>query len=190
MSFNIIASIIVFDGDTINITSRKESIYDKVYTSGMVESTNSYKYGFYEFVIEISEGKGLFPAIWLLPEAGDSLPELDIFEMVGNKPYRFYGVIHFEDNGMPDTSYFSHNVPIKYQYTVSLEWHANSLTWFIDNEEIFTTTQGVPQEFMYIIINQAVGGNWSGNPDDNTIFPSQFKIISSRVEPIFKKARY
>lgn len=180
---------VVIKEDTIEIISKKETKEDKMYTSGLVESTNVYKYGHFEFDIKISEGKGLFPAIWFLPIKGGHLPEIDLFEMIGSEPYIFYGVIHFKDNGQQDSDYFAYKVPIKDQYTVSLEWKKESLTWYIDNKEVYTTTKGVPQEYMYIIINQAIGGDWPGNPDSNTVFPNRFKILSTRIHSVYKKGR-
>lgn len=177
------------NGTTIEITSKKETKEDKMFTSGLVESTSAYKYGYFEFTIMISEGKGIFPAIWFLPNEGGPLPEIDLFEMIGNKPNIFYGVIHFLENDVQDFDYFSYEVPKKDKYSVALEWQADALTWYIDHQEIYTTTKGVPQEFMYILINQAVGGDWPGNPDENTIFPNQFKVISKRIEPVFYKGR-
>jgi len=160
-----------------------------MYTSGLVESTRAYKYGHFEFAIKTSEGKGIFPAIWFLPNDGGELPEIDVFEMIGNKPYTFYGVIHFMKDDVQDSDYFSHKVEKKEQYRVSLEWNAHSLTWYIDGQEIYTTTQGVPQEYMYIIINQAIGGDWPGYPDEETVFPNQFIILSSNIASVFEKGR-
>ena len=180
---------VVIGENKIDIISRKEVMGDKNYSSGQVESNYLYKYGTYKFIIEIPEGGGLFPAIWLLPESGNPLPEIDIFEMIGSEPYEFYGVIHYEEEGIYKRDYFKHNVPKKNQYSISLDWHANSLSWSIDNEEIYSTTQGVPMEYMYIIINQAVGGNWPGNPNEDTLFPSYFKVIDANIDPIFKKSR-
>jgi len=159
-----------------------------LYTSGLVESTNVYKYGYFEFIIKVSKGQGIFPAIWFLPNDGYALPEIDLFEMVGNEPYIFYGVLHFEEDDIQNSYHFAYEVPIKEQYSVALEWTPEALTWYIDNKEIYTTTQHVPQEYMYIIINQAIGGNWPGNPDD-TIFPNQFKILSVNIDPVLKKGR-
>jgi len=179
----------VFNGDTIEIISKKEEREGKLYTSGLVESTHAYKYGYFKFNIEISEGKGIFPAIWFMPEDGDKLPEIDLFEMIGDEPYTFYGVLHFEEDSVQDSDYFAQEVPIKHQYSVALKWTEESLSWYIDGQEMYSTAQGVPQEYMYIIINQAIGGDWPGNPNSDTIFPSQFKILSSHLEPIFKKGR-
>jgi beta-glucanase (GH16 family) len=180
---------VTFDEDSIVIISKKEIIDDKIYTSGLVESTEAFKYGYFEFEIEISKGKGLFPAIWLLPISGGPLPEIDIFEMIGSEPNKFYGVVHFEENNMRGRDYFEHMVSEKEQYTVALKWDAEFLTWYIDEQQIYTTTKGVPHEYMYIIINQAVGGNWPGSPDDNTIFPNHFKILSTNINPTFREGR-
>lgn len=180
---------VVINGDIIEITSKKENKGSKMYTSGLVESTSAYKYGYFEFTIEVSKGKGIFPAIWLLPDDGNGLPEIDLFEMIGSEPNIFYGVIHFEEDGLQKRDYFAHKVPTKKEYSVSLEWKPQSLTWYIDNQEVYLTAKGVPQEYMYIIINQAIGGDWPGNPDDNTIFPNKFRILSTYIKPIFKKGR-
>lgn len=179
---------VVIKGNTIDITSRKENIDNKMYTSGLVESIDSYQYGYFEFTIEISEGKGIFPAIWFLPDNGNSLPEIDIFEMIGSEPYTFYGVIHFQNEGVQDSDEFEYQVYPKGQYIVALDWKPELLTWYIDNKEIYSTTKCVPQEHMYIIINQAIGGNWPGKPDD-TIFPTHFKILDAKIESVIKKGR-
>jgi beta-glucanase (GH16 family) len=179
----------VIEGNIIKIISKKEKRENKMYTSGLVESTYAYKYGYFEFTIVISEGKGIFPAIWFMPMDGDALPEIDLFEMIGSEPYNFYGVIHFEEEGVQDSDYFEQEVSIKDRYSVAIKWTEEAITWYIDGEEIYSTVKGVPQEYMYIIINQAIGGDWPGNPDDDTVFPSLFKILSARIEPISKKGR-
>lgn len=174
--------------NTIEILSKKESIDNKLYTSGLVESINAYKYGKFEFVISISEGKGLFPAIWLMNDSGLNLPEIDIFEMVGDKPDCFYGVIHYLEKGEKKHDFYKHKVEKKDTYKITLEWDSSTLTWFIDGIEVYKTSKGVPQEYMYIVINQAIGGNWPGNPDDS-IFPCEFKILSYDVSSVQMKER-
>lgn len=54
-----------FEGERIIILTKEEEMGDKNYTSGMIISRNPYLYGSFFFDIQISEGKGLFPAIWL-----------------------------------------------------------------------------------------------------------------------------
>lgn len=175
--------------ERIVITSKKETKEDNEYTSGLVESTNAYKYGFFEFTIQVDEGKGLFPAIWLLPINDEPLPEVDIFEMIGSEPQIFYGVVHYKENGGQYADYFEYEVSKKQQYSVALKWTQENLLWIIDEQEVYATSKGVPNEYMFLIINQAIGGNWPGNPDESTIFPNKFKILSYKIEPIFMKGR-
>ena len=43
---------------------------------------------------------------------------------------------------------------------------------------------------MYIIINQAVGGNWPGEPDNKTLFSSSFIVKVVKIAPVNEKRRY
>ena len=40
-------------------------------------------------------------------------------------------------------------------HTFTLSWTQNKLTWYIDNNQVFSTTTGIPQQDMYIIANLA-----------------------------------
>jgi beta-glucanase (GH16 family) len=166
----------------IIIVTKKETRKSKSYTSGKVTSKKAYMYGRFSFVIKVSEGRGIFPAIWLLPKEDKAYPEIDIFEMIGCHPLDFYGVIHYIESGEPAREYFRKEVEKKERYEVGLEWTPEKLSWYIDGQRVFETNKGVPNEPMYLIINQAVGGNWAGSPDINTVFPSFFEVVSYRIE--------
>jgi beta-glucanase (GH16 family) len=181
---------VTINDDEITIISKKEEKGSKSYTSGLVESTYAYLYGYFEFDIQISEGNGLFPAIWLMPADKSSLPEIDIFEMIGSAPEVFSGVMHYlDDNGVKQRSYFKKKVIKKDTYKVALSWNENELVWYIDGELVHKS-KFISNDYMYIIINQAVGGNWPGNPDDKTVFPSSFVVKASKIDPVNGKRRY
>lgn len=173
-----------FEGERIIICTKEEEKGDKNYTSGMVISKNTFLYGSFFFDIQISEGKGLFPAIWLLPDKDKPLPEIDIFELIGSEPANFYGVVHYGTRSRPKKEYFCQQVPVKDEYQVGLIWKQDLLEWYIDGELVFQTDKGVPDEPMNLIINQAVGGNWPGEPDDETQFPAEFIIKSMDIQPL------
>ncbi|HOV69501.1 MAG TPA: glycoside hydrolase family 16 protein, partial [Clostridia bacterium] len=166
----------------IIIVTKMETRKTKSYTSGMVTSKKAYLYGRFSFQIKVSEGRGIFPAIWLLPAEDKTFPEIDIFEMIGSYPQDFYGVIHYWESNSHKRKYFCKKVEKKEQYEVGLEWAPDKLSWYIDGELVFSTDKGVPNEPMYLIINQAVGGDWAGSPDINTVFPSVFEIVSYEIE--------
>lgn len=174
---------------SISIVSRKENKADKKYTSGLVESVKAYKYGFFEFEIRVSKGKGIFPAIWLMPEDGSSYPEIDIFEMIGSEPDIFYGVIHYEEEGKYKKNFFQEKVENKESYKVAIDWREDCITWYIDDEEKLKLYEGVPNDYMYLIVNQAIGGVWPGDPDIFTKFPSKFEILSYKIDAVYEKER-
>lgn len=176
---------VTLEDGRITIITKKEKKEDKNYTSGMVVSKYAYMYGYFSFRIKISEGKGLFPAIWLLPAEDKKLPEIDIFEMIGSHPTEFYGVLHYGSTARPKREYFCEKVPRKEYYEVGLKWTKDELSWYIDGRRVFRTNKGIPNEPMYIIINQAIGGNWPGNPDD-TRLPATFVVEPITLEPELK----
>jgi len=181
---------VLFLNDRIVITSKKEKKEDKNYTSGLVESNYGYLYGYYEFSIRLSYGKGIFPAIWFMPIEDISYPEIDVFEMIGSEPEIFYGVIHYVDkNNKKLRDYFTKRVEVKDSYKVALEWTKEEIVWYIDDTVVFRTGNGVPNQYMYIIINQAVGGNWPGEPNIETKFPSKFVIENIIIKPTNKLLR-
>jgi len=108
-------NVILKDG-SITIITKKEKKETKDYTSGMVKSKYGYLYGSFSFRIRVSGGKGLFPAIWLLPVEDKKLPEIDIFEMIGSEPLDFYGVIHYGSPEQPKREYFCRKVKKKEFY--------------------------------------------------------------------------
>lgn len=177
------------DSGRVVITTHKKSVGDKRYTSGMVESENAYLYGKFSFVISVSEGKGLFPAIWLMPAKNKSLPEIDIFEMIGNVPDEFYGVVHYMSGSTQSRDFFKTKVEKKDTYLIKFEWTRRWLRWFIDGKCMFETSKFVPDEPMYLIVNQAVGGQWPGPPDENTAFPATFILKSWTIEPEWSQPR-
>lgn len=171
------------DSRRVIITTNEELMGDKRYTSGMVESANAYLYGNFSFVINVSEGKGLFPAIWLLPAENKALPEIDIFEMIGSASDVFYGVVHYINGSVQTRDFFKTKVENKDTYLIELEWTKDRLRWFIDGECMLETSKFIPDEPMYLIVNQAVGGKWAGSPDETTVFPATFVIESWTIEP-------
>ena len=139
-----------------------------------MESNYAYLNGYFEFTINMNNGTGIFPAIWFMPADFSSYPEIDVFEMIGSEPTKFYGVIHYLNNdNIKSRNYFKETVELKDSYKVALQWNSDELIWYIDDKIVYRTSNGVPNQYMYIIINQAVGGNWPGKPNSDTMFPSQ-----------------
>lgn len=189
LQYYIKENVLLLDNKIV-ITSKREEKEDKNYTSGLVESNYGYLYGYFEFTIRLNYGKGIFPAIWFMPVKDLSYPEIDVFEMVGSEPEIFYGVIHYLDsNNKKSRDYFTKKVKVKDSYKIALEWSKEELIWYIDDKVVHRTNKGVPNQYMYLIINQAIGGNWPGEPNKETNFPAKFVIENITINPNNKMLR-
>jgi beta-glucanase (GH16 family) len=162
------------------------------YTSGMVTSGRYYAdprsatgfeatYGFFEIRAKIPAGQGLWPAFWMLPSSHDSLPEIDIMEVLGHAPTLLELHLHRRDkNGEKRSA--AKTVATKDLsngwHVYGVDWSPDRIVWYLDGQEVwrFSERETIPNEPMYLLINLAVGGSWPGNPDGTTRFPARFEI--------------
>ena len=175
---------IYINNNNLIIQGIKENYQGAEYTSGRINTNgkSSWKYGRFEIRAKIPKQKGIWPAIWLLSETifTDGWPkcgEIDIMEHINNEDI-IYGTIHSEEyNHMTETQ-IGGNVTIKDLdstfHTFGLEWNSESLVWFIDDKvyhrvdkkDYFKEEWPFDNPY-FLIINQAIGGFWPGDPDKN-----------------------
>ncbi|MEB1808208.1 MAG: glycoside hydrolase family 16 protein [Bacillaceae bacterium] len=164
----------------LQLIAKDDGVAPKKYSSGLVETKGKFDflYGKVEVKGRYPVGKGLFPAIWMLPSDGkDYLPEIDIFENVGHEPHLVYQVHHWREHGKLKTTYNkTENQNIEIDHIYGIEWEENEIRWYVNEELVFTSTTNIPDIPMHLIINLAIGGNWPGDPDSNTFFPAMFSI--------------
>lgn len=173
--------------DMLVLMSKNEPYKGRNYTSGAVHTQGKFDflYGKAEIRAKLPAGQGVFPAFWMMADNQDTwLPEIDILEMLGHKPNEIWMVTHWLDtnNTLKSTSstFVGPNFSEDF-HLFSVEWTPNSITWFIDDVERFTTREFVPDEHMYLYINTAIGGNWPGSPDHTSEFPVKYEIDYVRV---------
>lgn len=161
-------------------------IVDDHYVSGKVESQLAFRYGTFTFKINSINGNGLFPAIWLLPSNNESYPEVDIYELIGNNPNEFYGVLHYVEEKEKKRDFFTYDFSsnIPKEYVIKFEWSADYMIWYLNNEIIYVIESNVPNVPMYLIFNLAIGGTWPGNPDSKTVFPTTFNVEILEFNPL------
>ena len=166
----------------IRLTAKK---LDDIYISGKAETKIAFRYGEFKFKIKTMEGKGLFPAIWLLSKDGVPLPEIDIYEAIGNESERFYGVLHYKKDGkqIKQTRTYTFKGTVPEYMELTFKWTKDKMLWLVDGKEVFRIDKDVPQIPVYMIINLAVGGDWPGNPDSKTKFPSVFDVEILEFNP-------
>jgi beta-glucanase (GH16 family) len=161
------------------------------YVSGMISGLSpdrtlfSFKYGYVESRVKIPKGQGLWPALWMLPASRASLPEVDIFETVGEAPNVAALHTHWLKNGKnvgSGTNYQGPDFSAGW-HTFGLEWKPDSLTWYVDGVARLHVTdpKQIPREQMYLIANLAVGGTFTRRPNQSTPFPAALKIDYIKV---------
>ena len=171
----------------LTLVAKEESSHGRNFTSGAVQTKNTFNflYGKVEMKAKLPSGQGIFPAFWMMTNKENTwLPEIDILEMIGQKPDEIWMVLHgLDENNIKKTvsqSYMGENYSNTF-HTFGLEWTPTKLTWLIDDEIRFETTDYIPHEEMYVYINTAIGGNWPGSPDHTTQFPTLFEIDYVRI---------
>ncbi|MBP5444916.1 MAG: family 16 glycosylhydrolase [Acholeplasmatales bacterium] len=178
-----------------------------VYTSCKLRNQEAYafKYGRVEARAKVPAGKGLWPAIWMMPLDEDvygqwpKCGEIDIMEILGDATEKAYGTLHWgephaEKQGtvtLTDTTFADDF------HTFAIEWEPGEIRWFIDDVQYlkvndwFTAVDGeeekpYPAPFnqdFCIQINLAIGGKWPGNPEYNAKYmkKAEFEIDYVRV---------
>lgn len=183
------------------ITAQKEAFGGSEYTSSrlITQGKKSFRFGRIDIRAVLPEGRGLWPALWMLgtkinavgwPACG----EIDIMELVGHRPNRVLGTAHFGAN------FANHNFDGKStaldggakfsdEYHVfSLIWKEDKMEWYVDDVLYYefdnTTVGSQPYPFndnFFFIFNVAVGGNLPGSPDGTTNFPQRMIVDYVRV---------
>ena len=182
------------------------------YTSGKIKSQNKedFMYGKVVVSAKVPEGKGLWPAIWMMPTDESyygqwpKCGEIDIMEVLGSDVTTAYGTVHY---GAPHAEQQGTVVKTSPSFAddfhdYSVEWEPGEMRWYIDDElyltvnDWFTAVEGeeekpYPAPFnqtFFVQLNLAVGGTWPGNPDESTNFDNaEFLIDYVRV---YQKPEY
>lgn len=150
------------------------------YSSGLLTTENSFSqlYGLFEIRCRFPYGKGFWPAFWLLPY-DKWPPEIDILEHKGNEPNRIHFAQHFNDKNGNKSQYSRTIEGMNFTsdfHTFSLKWSVTELIWYVDGKEYFRSDKFIPHERMWIVVNLALGGGFSGYADHSTPSPAYFEI--------------
>ncbi len=182
------------------ITAIQEFYKDHKYTSArlVTKGKGDWLYGKIEVCAKLPKGRGLWPAIWMLPTDGayGSWPasgEIDIMENVGYMPDTILASSHTKTYNHKIGTQRSDTiiVPTCYEqfHVYQLEWEPGEYRVYVDGQHFFTfENEGTgPDEWPYdkrfhLILNLAVGGSWGGLKGvDPTIFPSTMEVDYVRV---------
>lgn len=188
------------EGGNLIIEARKETWEDAAYTSARLVTRNKgdWKYGRIEIRAKLPAGRGMWPAVWMLPTkwAYGGWPisgEIDIMENVGYWHDSVFSTIHTDAyNGMKGTQVsksFVLSDNDKAFHIYSMEWTSEEMRFMIDgavfhvfkNNHTGVAAWPFDQEF-HLLLNIAVGGRWGGKYGvDDSIFPQRMEVDYVRV---------
>lgn len=184
----------------LTITAIKENFEGAGFTSARLVSKNKgdWTYGRFEIRAKMPKGKGLWPAIWMMPTDGKygnwpASGEIDIMEHVGYLPDSVFATVHTAAYNhivgtQKDARTFCKDLSDSF-HVYALDWNSSEIKIFIDNELYFTyknenkTYREWPfDQRFHLILNVAVGGNWGGKKGiDESTFPQSMQIDWVRV---------
>jgi beta-glucanase (GH16 family) len=182
------------------IEARKEAYKGSSYTSARLVSKNKgdWKYGRIEVKAKLPRGKGMWPAIWMLPTEKTEADwphngEIDIMEFVGYMPDSVFGTVHTgaynHVQGTQKTKGVARKDLSKAFHVYAIEWTPEEIRFFVD-KELYSTFKNEHKSYeewpfdapFHLLLNIAVGGNWGGKYGvDNRIFPQRMEIDYVRV---------
>ena len=194
-----IRNALVSDG-TLKIIARDEPCGDFNYTSArlITKEKGDWLYGRFEIKAKLPDGRGLWPAIWMLPtdwEYGGwpQSGEIDIMENVGYDPYTIIASVHTSDYNHMIRTERNNKVTLEDNRTAfhvyGVEWDETTIKGFVDDEVYFVFEKEADKpnvwpfdKRFHLLLNIAVGGNWGGQQGiDETIFPATMEIDYVRV---------
>jgi beta-glucanase (GH16 family) len=176
--------------------------HDKGYTSARLDTflSGKWTYGRLEVRAKLPEGRGTWPAIFMLPTENiksvygwPSSGEIDIMEHVGHNPGTVQASVHCSEynhlQGNQKFGTFYMEDPFNEFHVYTVEWYPDRLDFFVDENKYFTfrkemngwETWPFYKDF-YLILCLAIGGSWGGAQGiDDSIFPTQMVIDYVRV---------
>ena len=128
----------VADG-ALNVRAVKESLHGRGYTSARLRSKKrdgtplfAQRYGRFEFRAKLPTGKGVWPALWMLPQdekygAWPTSGEIDVMEARGQEPTKVLGTLHYGSK-WPANTHASSDFTFPAGQSFA-DWHVYSVEW-------------------------------------------------------------
>ena len=189
-------------GGYLIIEARQEAYGGCSFTSGKIKSINKqdFLYGKIEARMKVPTGGGMWPAFWMMPT--DSVyggwaasGEIDIMETCNATDF-IGGTIHYggswPNNVHSGGTLRGANYSAAF-HVYTLEWTPTVMRWYVDGllysvkTSWYSTGGAFPapfDQYFYIIMNVAVGGNYTGCTSPSCItasLPQQLQVDWVRV---------
>jgi beta-glucanase (GH16 family) len=168
-------------GGELHLVAQRQDDSTYPYRSCVVTTDKkfAFTYGYVQIRAQMPDGQSLWPALWLVPSDYSWPPEVDIMEMLGQATHTLVMTYHAPNYQRPQ-GYF-YGADLTGWHTYGLAWAAGLLTWYLDGQEVFHTTDDVSAKSMYLIMNLAVGGTWAGMVSSGTPASASMNVDYVRI---------
>lgn len=166
---------------------------------GMIQSKETFQYGYFEARIRFQSLQGHHGAFWLqsplygqfLDDPGRSGAEIDIIEFFGNGRTQADAQhnVYWNAYASPERQHRQHNLNIRRNvgaelsddfHLFALLWTENEYVFFIDGVETWRLDEGVSQTQQHIVLS-LVTAEWENNRLDASLLPDEMLIDYVRV---------
>jgi beta-glucanase (GH16 family) len=134
----------------LHIRAVKESFNGNGYTSARLKTRKrdgqalfAKQYGKFEFRAKLPRGKGIWPALWMLPQdekygSWAASGEIDVLEAKGHEPNKVHGTIHFGAR-WPENTQATHEHSLASDtiaefHVYAVEWLPGEMRWSVDGQ--------------------------------------------------------
>jgi beta-glucanase (GH16 family) len=163
------ANISTGNGLTIDTTNNGGSWT----TGGFSQGWNGGTYGLYQVDAKVDPGHGTGPNINLWPNDGVwPGPEIDLLEAPHGQGDAFMSLHWRGDDGSNQYTTIDTGVNVNSYHDYAVDWEPNSLTFYVDGNQVWSTTDHVPQKAMGLGISGFVAASndswFHSGPDGST----------------------
>ena len=192
---------VVVENGMLKIIAKEEAFMGSSYTSGRINTKGLFQqaYGRFEARIKLPWSQGLWPAFWMLgDDSGGAvwpqIGEIDIMENKGQEPTVTHGSIHgpgYSGGNSITKDYILPSGRFDTEFHIfGVEWGPNYINFYVDDvlyNQITPDDLEDGDEWVFndnefhLILNLAVGGVFSGFPNENTVLPQTMYVDYVRV---------
>ncbi|CAF2332299.1 unnamed protein product [Rotaria sp. Silwood2] len=165
------------------VEAHRENMANSQYTSARLRSKANWTYGRLQIRAKLPDGRGLWPAFWMLPEKQTYSTtywpdngEIDLMEQVGYDPLRIHSTVYTQaynhmNGNQPTNSIIVDDATSSFKiYT--LDWNVDKIETFVGDETspfanrilVWNKQDDWAQwpfdKPFFVLINIAVGGDW------------------------------
>ena len=194
------ASYTEFMGEgCLRIAALRDNYNGIEYSSARIKTAGQqeFRYGYVEARLVLPYGQGLWPAFWMLgadyeTSGWPACGEIDIMENKGYQPNIVSCALHMpgysgsnpitQTFGYPDRRFDTGF------HTFAVDWDESGISFIVDGKTYQRVARSdaaggewVFDHPFFIILNVAVGGNFGGNPTEDTYFPQYMYVDYVRV---------